>query len=210
MQREVPVGERAHLDATSLLRLCEHGVQQCATGVGIDLDELGAAVSEVEVVAVEHAAWAVFDRRDRWGRDQGCVTKRRERKDALDCLDDGEHRVDVLAAYEDRHRCEEVRLVREHRRIQTARSTPALEQHLEGCAVDRDARALAIQGLGRRRHPAFRVPQVGARLVVPRRSLRHAVRANGHVGRHRRVRRSHREARARDRRDERRRGSSTT
>jgi hypothetical protein len=47
-----------------------------------------------------------------------------------------------------------VRLVGEDRCVQTARTTPALEQRPEGFAVDRDARALAIQGLGRRRHPA--------------------------------------------------------
>ena len=166
----------------------EHGVEERAAGVGVDLDQLRAVAAEVEVVAEKDAARAEVVVRD---RRRQAATQSREGRRGDHLVDRGDHRLHVLelrAGEEDRRRREEMRPLAQDRVVDAHRERARLERAAKLRGVDGDAVAAAVQRSRRASAPrrfALTV-QIDAR-AIRRRAASGAPTVAASIGRRARV-----------------------
>ena len=152
------------------MRTPHHRVEERASWIRVDLDQLRAACGQVKVVPQQSSRRTRIVTRDFRRPCQRRAAEIRRRDHGFHRTDDARHLFEVLTRDEHRHRREQMRMRVDHGAGQTARAQIRTEPAPQSLLVQAEAIARAIQRLDRRGHLASVAAAFGR---APRHDMRH-------------------------------------
>ena len=136
------------LRAAGLLHALHFDVEQRATGIGIDFDELRSIRRDVKIETEEYAASSRWNLRDNGRGGEHLFAKAGQAGHRLHCADDTSHLLRVLLRDEYRDIGKKMRMRFDNGSLDARSAKPGIESLLQGGQVGSHAFAFTIETLG--------------------------------------------------------------